>query len=307
MIGTEDSGSRIDRILRKRLALKSLSEIYSLIRRGGVRIEGKKVRQDRRVLEGDQIEIDVDPAEVSNLSGPDQSLKMVVRTDFFRRNFNIIHEDNDLLACNKPSGLVVHPGTGHLHHDTLIELATGYLLEKGNLREGEEPALVHRLDRDKLHDIYRSRDIIKQYIAVCHHRPPQYEGQVVLEMARTHKRDSGTKMMVKQGGVVTRSFYRITEHHDDLSKLEIFLETGKTHQIRVQLAHLGTPVVGDQRYGDQDSDERVLRNAARRLYLHAYRLSFPHPSMGKKMTISAPEPEEFMELMRIRGAGSQSL
>ena len=177
---------------------------------------GKKGSQDRRVNEGDQIEIDVDPSEISTPAGPDTTLKSIVRTDFFKRNFKILYEDNHLLACNKPSGLVVHPGTGHLHRDTLIELATGYLLENRSLKEGEEPALVHRLDRDtsgviliaknkqivrKLHDIFRSRDIIKQYIAVCHHRPPEYEGKVSLEMARTHEKNSGTKMKVKQGGV----------------------------------------------------------------------------------------------------------
>lgn len=310
-IGTEEAGSRLDRFLRKRFALLTLSEIYALIRKGKVKVGGKKAKQDQRLLLGDQLQIDVDPSEEVKPSGPDISLRSIVKTEFFRRNFNIIYEDEEILACAKPSGLVVHPGTGHLHRDTLIELATGYLLEQGCLKEGEEPALVHRLDRDtsgviliaksksvvrKLHDTFRSRDITKQYIAICHNRPPQYEGEIVVGMARTFQQN-GTKMKVDESGQMTRSRYRMLEFNNKLSKLEIFLETGKTHQIRVHLNHIGAPIVGDERYGNAELDKAVLKNGHRRLYLHAFRIVFPHPHKHKKITIDAPLPPEFNKIM----------
>ncbi len=310
-IGPEESGSRLDRFLRKRFALLTLSEVYAIIRKGKVRIAGKKAKQDQRLALNDLLEIDIDPSEEVKPSGPDNSLRSIVKTEFFRRNFIIIYEDDDLLACNKPSGLVVHPGTGHLHRDTLIELATGYLLNEGNLKENEVPALVHRLDRDtsgviliaknkrivrKLNDIFRSRDITKQYIAICHNRPPQFEGEIVVGMARTFQ-ETGTKMKVDEGGQVTKSRYRILEYNNQLSKLEVFLETGKTHQIRVHMSHIGAPIVGDDRYGDPELDKSVLNKIRRRLFLHAFRIVFPHPTKNKKITIEAPVPEEFKKLM----------
>ena len=311
-IGTEEAGSRLDRIVRKRLSLLSLSEIYSLFRKGGIRIGGKKVKQDYRVVEGETIDIDVDPSEIIPKTGPDSSLRTVVKTEFFKRNFSIIYEDNDLLACNKPGGLVVHPGTGHLHRDTLIELATGYLLDKGSLKEGEEPALVHRLDRDtsgviliaknkrvvrQLNEIFRSRDIEKLYIAVCHNRPPEYEGEIVVGMERTHEQKKGTKMQVSGEGQMTKSRYRILEYNSILSRIEVSLETCKTHQIRVHMAHCGAPIVGDERYGDPDIDKKILTRPLHRLYLHARRISFKHPVKGKKITLEAPEPVEFRKVM----------
>lgn len=312
LIGTEESGSRLDRLLRKRFALIPLSEIYALIRKGKVRIDSKRARQDQRLMEGNLLEVDVDPSEEFKPAGPDKSLKSIVNTDFFRRNFRIIYEDDDLLACNKPPGLVVHPGTGHLHRDTLIELAAGYLISKGCLKEGEEPALVHRLDRDtsgviliaknkrcvrKLHEIFRSRDISKQYIALCHNRPPEYEGEIVLGMARTFEK-SGTKMKVDEHGQLSRSHYRIVEYNNILSKLEVDLETGKTHQIRVHLAHIGAPIVGDDRYGNPQLDKKILQKKLHRLYLHAHKIVFTHPTRGRKLTLEAAEPPEFHELMK---------
>lgn len=316
-IGSQEAGSRLDRILRKRLSLMKLSDIYALFRKGGVRVGGRKVKQDYRVAEGDEIDVNVDSSEIIAPKGPDGSLKKIVGTDYFKRNFKIIFEDTDLLACDKPSGLVVHPGTGHLHHDTLIELATGYLLSEGLLKEGEEPALVHRLDRDTsgviliakskrvvrlINELFRNRtDVEKQYVAVCHNRPPEFEGEIVVGLTRTHEQSSGMKMAVSDEGTITRTRYKILEYANDLSRLELYLDTGKTHQIRVHLNHLGCPIVGDSRYGNPELDNKVLLKNPRRLYLHARRLSFIHPFTHKRLNITAPEPKEFREIIERQG------
>lgn len=312
-IGKDDSGCRIDRILRKRLPLKSLSEIYSLIRKGKILVDGKRVKQNYRVEESNLISLKVDQSELAQKRGPDQNLRSIVKTAFYKRNFSIVYEDDFIIACNKPSGLVVHPGTGHLNRDTLIELASGYLLEKGLLVDENEPALVHRIDRDtsgivliaknkrtlrSFHDIFRNRDIVKQYIAICHHKPPKFEDEIILGISKSHHTKNGTKMCVNTRGQETRSRYRIVEYSNDISRIEVFLETGKTHQIRVQMAHIGAPIIGDNRYGNPEADNRVFNFLPRRLYLHAFKLSFVHPVKRKKITITAPQPEEFSDLFR---------
>ncbi|MDO5576617.1 MAG: RluA family pseudouridine synthase [Fibrobacter sp.] len=239
--------------------------------------------------------------------------RVLSKRTFSKKYFSIIYEDEYLLACNKPSGLVVHPGTGHLKGDTLIELASGYLFKKGVLDDGSEPALVHRIDRDtsgiiliaknksilrQLHDIFRSRDITKEYIAICHNMPPQYEGEIVLGLSKSHDSRDGTKMRVNADGQESRSKYRVVQYQNNISKVEVFLETGKTHQIRVQMAHVGAPIIGDDRYGNPEADKAVLKSATKRLYLHAYKISFMHPVKNKKLTITAPQPAEFSDLLK---------
>jgi 23S rRNA pseudouridine955/2504/2580 synthase len=322
--GENEADVRLDRILRKRLPLMSLGAIYSLIRTGGVRVDGRKVRQDYRLRAGDAVEID---AAASELAAPrdDESaaLANLVRTDFFKRNFSILHEDRDLLACNKPAGLVVHPGTGHLRRDTLVDLAAAYLLEKKVVKSADELALVHRLDRDtsgviliakskpalrRLHEAFRARELVKEYVAVCHGRPPKNEGEVAIHLARGRDDKGETTMRVEARGPHTefsRSTYRLSAFHDGLSRLEVQLDTGKTHQIRIHCAHLGAPIVGDERYGDATLDKKLFtrrKHSIQRLYLHAWKIEVPHPRDGKTITIKAPLPQEFKKIMEA-GAG----
>ena len=322
LAGENEAGCRLDRIVRKRLPLIALSGIYSLIRKGGVRVSGRKVRQDYRLQQGDLIEIDADVAE---LAVPDhherQDLSALVRTEFFKRNFAVLYEDRDLLACNKPAGLVVHPGTGHLRHDTLIDLATAYLLAAGTIKESDDIALVHRLDRDtsgviliaknkpavrRLHEAFRTRSMVKQYIAICHHRPPRTEGEVAVRLVRERDERGETTMRVREQtafgpmGMPTLSVYRLDAYNNDLSKVEVLLETGKTHQIRVHLAHIGAPVVGDIRYGNAELDKALFAGRSRvvrRLYLHALKLEVPDYSGGRAISIKAPLPPEFTSIM----------
>jgi 23S rRNA pseudouridine955/2504/2580 synthase len=316
--GENEAGVRLDRILRKRLSLMSLSAIYTLIRRNGVRVSGRKVRQDYRLQQGDTIEIDVDPSELAAPREASAHHQSLVHTDFFKRNFSILHEDSDLLACNKPAGLVVHPGTGHLRHDTLIDLAAAYLLEGKKVASPDDLALVHRLDRDtsgviliakskpavrRLHEAFRARSLVKEYVAVCHNRPPASEGDITLHLARHRDERGETTMRVEPWSAHTelsRSTYRLSAFHHGLSSVEVNLDTGKTHQIRIHLAHLGAPIVGDPRYGDATLDSSLFSrrsNLLRRLYLHAWKIEVPHPKGGRSITVKAPLPVEFRRIM----------
>jgi len=310
--GPSESGSRLDRFLRKRLPLLGLSQVYGLIRKGAVRIDDKKVKQDHRIKEGELIAIDVNESEFEAEAKPQNAMAKLVKTDFFKRNFKILFEDSSILACDKPAGLVVHPGSGHLGHDNLIDLATAYILSKDS--EGSTPVLMHRLDRDTsgvillaknkgvvrlLHDDMRAGKFTKQYITVCHNRPPEFEDTVTFGLKRTDRRNSGMKMRVEEDGGESSTTYKILEYQNNLSRLEVLLHTGKTHQIRVHMAHLEAPVAGDERYGNKQLDDKLFnskKNLNRRLYLHAHKLSFPHPLTKKSVTITAPVPKEFISI-----------
>jgi 23S rRNA pseudouridine955/2504/2580 synthase len=313
----KEAGCRLDRIVRKRLPLMSLAAIYTFIRKGGVRISGRKAKQDYRLQLGDRIEIDADASELA-VADPQQQegMAQLVRTDFFKRNFHLIHEDRDLLACNKPAGLVVHPGTGHLRRDTLIDLATAYLLAGKKIKEPDDIALVHRLDRDTsgviciaknkpalrlLHESFRARSLVKLYVAICHGRPPKTEGEVAVNLVRDRDEQGETVVRVHESGMPSRSTYRLDAFHGGLSRVEVFLDTGRTHQIRVHLAHIGAPIVGDVRYGNPELDNALFARKAgaeRRLYLHALKIELPGSHNNRRMVIKAPLPKEFGEVMK---------
>ena len=308
-IGPEEEGCRVDRIARKKLTLMPLSSIYALIRKKKIRVNNKKTKQSYHLHEGDILSINVNDAEIVQKSAPDTSLASLVKTTFFKNNFRILYEDDDLFACNKPSGLVVHAGSGHSNHDTLIDLAQAYLLDKGTVTE---PALVHRIDRDtsgviliaknkrmlrKLHETFKERSITKEYRALCHGRPPENEALIHVSLSRSDSRNTGMKMRVDTAGQSAKSRYVLQSYYNDISNVAVFLETGKTHQIRVHMAHIGAPIIGDVRYGSSDKDAKRLKKHPRRLYLHAYRLSFTHPGTKKKLAIKAPLPKEFTMLL----------
>ena len=313
IISSEEEGCRTDRIVRKRLALMPLSSIYMLFRKGKVLVGEKRAKQDYRLKAGDILRIVVNAAEVTPPKAADSSLVQLAGTSFFRKNFSVLYEDSDLLACNKPSGLVVHPGSGHTRHDSLIDLVTAYLLQKKRTVSGEEVALVHRIDRDTsgviliaknkrtlrlLHDQFRERSLTKEYLALCHGRPPENEGSLRMHLVRSDRRDSGMKMKVQSGGSEALCSYRIESYNGTFSRVVVLLETGKTHQIRVQMAEVKAPIIGDVRYGREDADRKLFGgNPAPRLFLHAHRLSLRHPHTGKSLTIKAPVPEPFSRLI----------
>lgn len=314
-ITEENAGVRLDRFLRKNLPLLNLSTIYSLIRQGKAKVNSKKSRQDYRLLNGDILQLDVNEAEIKSVGSDKKSNVNLTKTEFFKKNFHIIYEDQYLLACNKPYGLVVHSGTGHTAADNLIALAESYLYSNKKVAPEEEPALVHRLDRDTsgiiliaknkrtlrpLHDLFRTREISKEYVALCHHRPPEFEGSIVLKMSKRFDTKDGTKMKISHEGMESRTYYEIENFTNDISYLKIKLDTGKTHQIRVHMAHVGAPIIGDERYGDPALDTQLFSslNVPRRLYLHSHKLRFPHPITNARITLEAPIPHEFRSMLK---------
>lgn len=316
-IDEENEGVRIDRILRKELASVSLSEIYSSIRKGTIRVYGKRVKQNYRVKTGDTIEVNRGRAEL--ISEKKSSIKKIPffwHTECFKKYFRIIYEDEWLLVCDKPAGLVVHAGTKHLKQDTLIDLAKSYMKHTSGEKTLIEPVLVHRLDRDTsgviliakdkstlrfLHSNLRDNEFNKRYVALCHGHPSEKKGSIELPLIRTHEHNRGMKVTVGEGGLTSRSSFRLVESYKKASLIEIDLHTGRTHQIRVHMAHITCPVIGDVRYGDREKDHALFEKNRkfRRLYLHAEQLSFPHPGLDRIVTFTAPVPEGFQKIIQL--------
>lgn len=315
-IDDDNEGVRIDRILRKELAGSSLSGIYSSIRKGNIRVNGKRVKQNYRLKSGDRIEINIARAELTSEKITHKKSPSLRHTEFFRQNFRIIYEDEWLLVCDKPAGLVVHAGTKHLKQDTLIDLAKSYAEHTAGNKKIIEPVLVHRLDRDTsgviliaknkrtlrfLHDNLRGNEFQKKYIVLCHGIPSVKKGSIELPLVRTHERNRGMKVTVGEDGLASRSSFRLVETYRNASRIEVDLHTGRTHQIRVHMAHISCPVIGDVRYGDRGKDQSLFdkNSSLRRLYLHAEQLSFPHPGLERVVTFSAPVPADFQKILQL--------
>ena len=297
-----DAGKRVDAFLHERLPEFSRSRLQSWIKNNRVLIAGQAVRPSY-LLRGGEI-VHVDPAEVPALKAVAQDLPL-----------KILYEDADVVVVDKPAGMVVHAGAGH-HEGTLVNallhrfqsLASG----AGDLR----PGIVHRLDKDtsgvlvvartdKAHQAlglqFRNREVEKIYLALVHGRMRTAQGRITAPIARDPVRR--TRMTTKlASGRSALTEYRVLEELGLLSYLEVCIGTGRTHQIRVHLASLHHPIVGDRIYGAPAKIAGLP--AMDRFFLHAHRLRFFSPSTGRPITVEsplAPELEEFLQKARKGG------
>jgi 23S rRNA pseudouridine955/2504/2580 synthase len=315
-VDPQDDGVRLDRLLRRSLKLVTLTEIYRCLRKGGVKVNGKRCREENyRCKANDAISVALHAAEAA-VAGDhvDDAVANLVRTDFFRRNFTLLYEDETLLVCNKPSGLVVHGGSGHTRHDTLLDLAASHCMRTaGRGKNPAQPQLVHRLDRDTsgviliakdrrllrmLHESIRNRTFTKEYLALCWGTPPQRHGTIDASLVRDYDEDEGTIVRVSESGKESLSSYRVIASRSGASRVAVKLHTGRTHQIRVHMAHLSCPVIGDERYGDQTRDASFFerQKSLRRLYLHAASLSFFYPPLNQIVQFEAEAPDHFSDV-----------
>jgi 23S rRNA pseudouridine1911/1915/1917 synthase len=224
---------------------------------------------------------------------------------------DVVYEDDDILVVNKPAGMVIHPAHGH-REGTLVN---ALLARYPNLVVGDagRPGIVHRLDRDTsglivvaktrsalehLRWQFKSRQVQKTYQALVHGQPPAPEGIVEAPVARDPRHRK--RMAVVAGGRESRTRYRVLEDLGDYSLLAVSLETGRTHQIRVHLAWLGVPVVGDRMYGPERSARRAVTTMGlERQFLHAWRLSFEHPSGKGAVDLEAPLPPDLQQAINV--------
>ncbi len=309
--GRDEAESRLDKHVRRTCRFLSLSAIYKYIRTGRIRINGKKKKPSFKISEGDEIYIDCDTSQLSSHQIDDTSvLNALYQSDYYRHNFCVLWEDEHFIACDKPAGIVVHPGSGHKRGATMIDMVKSYLLHSPGHTKNTTPSPVHRLDketsgillfaRDKksardIHQHFRSQRMQKLYYALCHGHPPDYRGEITGRLQRTYTRNEGTVVTTSQNGKHARTTYETLQRYRDFSFLKLRISTGRTHQIRVHCAYLGCPLLNDSRYGDTSAlPYDVSRSISSMLMLHAAELDFVHPVSKMPVHIESPLPARFV-------------
>ena len=280
---------RLDKLLSERLSSFSRTFLQKRIRGGDVQVDGETIlRKAEPVFPGSRVELFIPPAEDSSLVPENVPL-------------DIVYEDQNVLVVNKPAGLVVHPGPGH-SQGTLVNAVLGYLPEIEGVGGIKRPGLVHRLDQDTsgvillakndrtqhfLQDQFQSRTVDKTYLALVDGQPPTQQGRIEVAIGRDRKNRQKLAAVPAKAGKNAISEYYTLEQFASHTLLEVRILTGRTHQIRIHLAYLNCPVVGDTTYGRQSPSIPIERQ-----FLHAARISIRLPGERVKKTFEAPLPEE---------------
>jgi 23S rRNA pseudouridine1911/1915/1917 synthase len=299
-----EGAHRLDRYLADRLGM-SRSRVAGLILEDRVRVNGRPARKSDTVTPGQEVEVHVPPPAPLEARAEDIPLE-------------IVYEDDALLVVNKAAGLVVHPAPGH-PDGTLVNALLFHVTDLSGIGGTLRPGIVHRLDRDTsglmvvakgddahlaLSNAIRRREVRRIYRAVAWGHLPESPVTVDAPIGRDPR--DRKRMAVVEGGRRAVTRFRVRERWRAAELLDVALKTGRTHQIRVHLAHLGHPVVGDEIYGRDWGRgmggpmrvwARELRRMAKRQLLHASDLVFRHPVSGKEMHFRAPFPEDLAEVV----------
>jgi len=314
-VEASEAGQRLDVYLARALAALSRTRLQTLIEEQAVLVNERPTKPSYKVRAGDRIEIELPPPPALDLRPEPIPLA-------------IVYEDDDLLVVEKPAGMVVHPGAG-VSSGTLAHALCFHFQRLSTHGGALRPGIVHRLDRETsgllvvakneraheaLAEQFARREVQKFYRALVIGRVAQREGRIAAPIGRhpVHR----TRMAVRPPGQGREALtlYRVLEWIGDFSLLDVELKTGRTHQIRVHLASVGHPVVGDAVYGRAlwtKVRDRALRQAMAQLgrhFLHAYRLCFRHPRSGEPMDFTSPLPEDlsaFLTAVRAR-VGSEA-
>ncbi|MDW7738726.1 MAG: RluA family pseudouridine synthase [Bacillota bacterium] len=292
VVSAEDEGARLDLFLANLEDGLSRNMVQKLVDDGRVRINQETCYdKNHRIKGGEEISLFIPPpGEIS--VGPED-----IRLD-------IIYEDSDLLVVNKPRGMVVHPAPGH-PGGTLVNALLNHCSDLSGIGGMIRPGIIHRLDKDTsgllivakndqahrlLSGQLKSRTLRREYIALVAGKVMPAVGRIEAPIGRhPHHRK---KMAVISAGREAVTRYRVLKYYGQYSLLQLNLETGRTHQIRVHLAHLGYPVIGDPTYSKRSYDDLPSGLAAPQA-LHARRIRFIHPRSGEEMEFSAPLPSDF--------------
>ncbi len=288
----ESDGKRIDAYLSEKLEDMSRVTVQRLLSNGKILVNHKIVKSSYKVQEGDKIQIEEEiPVEVS-LKAQDIPL-------------DVIYEDKDIIVVNKPKGMVVHPANGN-PDGTLVNAIMAMC--KGSLSGigGEiRPGIVHRLDKDtsgiivvakndkahiNLSEQIKEHRVKKTYIALVRGIVKENEATINMPIGRSEK--DRKKMAVTKKGKEAITHFRVLERYDKYTLLQVNIETGRTHQIRVHLSQIGYPIVGDEVYSNGKNEWNIKGQC-----LHAKSLEFTHPITGEKMYLEARLPEYFENML----------
>jgi 23S rRNA pseudouridine1911/1915/1917 synthase len=303
----------LDRFLAAVQTDLSRSRLQTLIRDGRVSVNGRPARASQRLRHGDAIEVELPPARDASDLEPEPL------------PVSVVFEDEHLLVIDKPAGLVVHPGAG-TRRGTLVNALLHHHPSIRSVGGADRPGIVHRLDKDtsgllvvaktsRVHrvlvDMLRRRAVRRVYWALVWGEPRVASGEIDAPLGRDPRQRKRMAVVVR-GGRPAHTSWRVRERFGVASLLEVRLETGRTHQIRVHLAHVRHPLVGDPTYGGRPKKqlsagerERSLANDLLRCLprqaLHAVELAFTHPVTGEERTFTSPMPEDLLlALARLR-------
>ena len=278
------AGVRLDKFVGERCSELSRTHAQQLIADGFITVNGKAVKPSLKLAPGDTVDITIPPESPSTLEPENIPL-------------NIIYEDSDLLVIDKPAGLAVHPAPGTPAH-TLVNAVLSYLPGLAADADSLRPGIVHRLDKDtsglilvaknrvaqaNLSEQFKSRAVSKSYLVLVKGKLMPEKGIIEADIGRDPR--NRQRMAVVASGREARTDYRVIKYYGNYSLLEIKPETGRTHQIRVHLAAIGFPVVGDTTYGYKSPH-------LSRQFLHASKIGFRLPSTGQYVEFESPLPPD---------------
>ncbi len=301
-VTAEDAGQRLDAFLAAHIDGWSRARLHRLIENADVLVNGSVSKPSRKLRANDAIEIELTPTPSASFTPEDIPVE-------------VIYEDDDLIVVNKPAGMVVHPAAG-IDSGTLANALAFHFQKLSTMGGAARPGIVHRLDKgtsgllvvakteeshEHLADQFRDRTVFKSYVALVHGQVEKEGGEIDQPIARDPR--NRTRMSVVRGGRPSLSIYQVRRRFDRFTLLEVELKTGRTHQIRVHLAWLKHPVVGDEVYGagrDKTVVNPVIRSRIaklRRQFLHAGQLGFRHPRTAAQLHFTAPLPNELQVLL----------
>ena len=288
-------GQRLDNFLFGQLKGAPKSLVYRLLRTGQVRVNGKRAKPDTRVAAGDKLRLP--PVRLGEAAPQPRASERSLESLAGR----IVLEDRNFIAIDKPSGLASHGGSG---------IALGAIEQMRQLRPREPLELVHRLDRDTsgvllfakrrsaltaVQAEIREGRVRKRYLALLAGRLPSDSVRVDQPLRKSVLQGGERMVRIDPEGKPSRSTFKRLERHGPYDLVEVLIDTGRTHQIRVHAAHLGCPVAGDEKYGDAEANKALRQAGLRRLFLHAAEFSFE--LADARYDLSAPLADELREVL----------
>ena len=293
IINEEQQGKRIDGVISAYTTDLSRNMVQRLIEEGQIKVNGNKIKPSYKTNLNDIIDINIPKAKEIDLKPQNIPLE-------------ILYEDNDIIVINKPKGMVVHPANGN-PDGTLVNAIMAKCKDSLSGIGGEiRPGIVHRLDKDtsgaiivakndkahiKLSDDLKNHKIQKTYIALVRGIIKENEATINMPIGRS-KQDRKKMAVDKNGKEAITHFKVLKRYNEKYTLLEINIETGRTHQIRVHLSHIGYPIIGDDTYSNGKNEWGVIGQC-----LHAKSLKFKHPITGREMLIEAKLPEYFQKIL----------
>ncbi|MDI3546395.1 MAG: rRNA synthase [Halanaerobiales bacterium] len=291
-VKAEVAGKRLDKYLSEMDKELSRSFLQKLINEEKVLVNGGVTKSSYRIREGDRISLlipeprepDIEPVEIE---------------------LDILYEDDDIIVVNKPAGLVVHPAPGN-RDNTLVNALLAYTDRLSGINGVKRPGIIHRLDKDtsgalvvakndrshqELVKQFKERKTKKIYHTIVKGKLPYEKGKIDAPIGRNPKQRKKMAVTEKNSKKAV-TYFKVLEYFKDYTYLEVKLETGRTHQIRVHFSYLGHPVVGDEKYSRKKNEPGVKRQL-----LHAYKLGLFHPLSGEWMEFIAPLPDDFQKTL----------